>query len=60
MFKVLVKTLLQDCGDNGMGVSPLTIDKAELQDLFRDDFAAQAVMIRSRKAMRAAQVQMAA
>lgn len=60
MFRTLVETI---CGsaveDEGMP-APRGLARAELQDLFREDFAAQSVMIRSRKPMRAAKVQMAA
>ena len=40
--------------------APRGLARAELQDLFRDDFAAQAVMTRSRKAMRGSAMPIAA
>lgn len=60
MFKVLVKTILQDCNDTAVACGPLAIDKAELQALFRDDFADHAMLVRSRKAARQAQMRLAA
>lgn len=60
MFKVLVKTILQDCNETGAGGEPLGIDKAELMALFRDDFADHAMLVRSRKAARHAQMRLAA
>ncbi|NBE09215.1 hypothetical protein [Paragemmobacter ruber] len=60
MFKVLVKTILQDCNDTAVKGGPLAIDKAELQALFRDDFADHAMLVRSRKAARQAQLRLAA
>ena len=60
MFWNLVETIRGSSIEEEGASAPRALARAELQDLFRDDFAAQAVMIRSRKAMRAAQVQMAA
>ncbi|PLL12025.1 hypothetical protein C0V75_14155 [Tabrizicola sp. TH137] len=60
MFKVLVETILKTSADEDGITAPRTLARAELQALFRDDFAAQAMLIRSRKAMRASKVQMAA
>ena len=60
MFKVLVKTILQDCTETAADGGPLAIEKAELQALFRDDFADHAMLVRSRKAARQAQMRLAA
>lgn len=60
MLKNLVETIRGSSIQEEGITAPRTLARAELQDLFRDDFAAQALMIRSRKAMRAAQVRMAA
>jgi hypothetical protein len=60
MFKMLVETIRKTSVEEEGVRAPRTLARAELQDLFRDDFAAQAVMIRSRKAARNGQVRMAA
>jgi|GEM_PF-4372183 len=60
MFKMLVQTIRKtSVEEEGVGASR-SLARAELQALFHDDFAAHAVIVRSRKAARNAQVKMAA
>ena len=60
MLRTLVETICGSAHDEEGMAAPRGLARAELQDLFREDFAAQAVMIRSRKALRRAGMQMAA
>jgi hypothetical protein len=60
MLKVLVQAILNDGDESGMGHRPHGIDKAELQALFRDDFADHAMILRSRKAARRGEARLAA
>lgn len=60
MFKMLVETIRKTAMEEDGSGAPCALARAELQALFRDDFAAHAVIVRSRKAARQAQVRMAA
>ena len=60
MLRNLFETIRRSSVQEEDGAAPCGLARSELLDLFRDDFAAQAVMIRSRKAMRASAMQMAA
>ena len=60
MFKMLVETIRKSSVEEEGAQVPRILARAELQALFHDDFAAHAVIVRSRKAARNGQVRMAA
>lgn len=60
MFRNLFEAICGTCVQEDGATAQRGLARAELQDLFRDDFAAQAVMTRSRKVMRGAAMHMAA
>ncbi|MCZ8077765.1 MAG: hypothetical protein RSE12_20310 [Fuscovulum sp.] len=60
MMKVLAVTMLKKTAEPTVVTGPQILGRAELEDLFQDDFAAHAMLIKSRKAARAAQGRLAA
>ena len=60
MIKVLVVTLLKKTSEPAEVTAPRVLVREELENLFYDDFAAHAMIIKSRKAARAMQGLMAA
>lgn len=53
MMKVLAETLLKKTSEPTEVAAPQVVGRAELENLFHDDFAAHAMIIKSRKAARA-------
>lgn len=60
MLRGIVETILRESSENGGAKAQREICRDELVALFHDEFAAHAMLVRSRKAARAAQMQMAA
>lgn len=60
MMKVLAVTLLKKTSEPAEVAAPRVLVREELENLFHDDFAAHAMIIKSRKAARAMPERMAA
>lgn len=59
-MKVLAVTILGKASEAAEVAMPQVLGRAELENLFQDDFAAHAMIIKSRKAARAMPERLAA
>lgn len=59
MFKVLAATILKKAAEQADVCEHHRLARVELESLFQDDFAAHAMIVKSRKAARAAEARFA-
>lgn len=60
MMKVLAVTILKKTSEPSVVNTPKILGRAEIENLFQDDFVAHAMIVKSRKAARALQDRLAA